>query len=226
MSDSSSLARRLPILLTLVALGALARPAAAQVFEIGAGVSRACTGDSSGFCSDETGAMWALHGGLWVSRRWLINLRVATLPLPDATHSTPRDERFDRVTDPAVRVLPRIDITSRHRSRQLIGGEGLYHFAGPRRFGAVLGVGIGEVRNPMTLSCEPDGCEEVMRALGDRPGRLGSRGVGNLTFIAGVSAPAGSRVRISGGVRFHNFAGEGLSTTEAYAATGFRLGSF
>ena len=46
-----------------------------------------------------------------------------SLPLPDFSYSTPRDERFNRATDPALRVAPRIDITTRENRRQLAGGE-------------------------------------------------------------------------------------------------------
>ena len=212
-------------LLTVAILVCLSRSASAQVFELGAGLSRGCIGDSSGFCGDEAGAMWALHGSLWVSPRWQISLRLATLPLPDTSHSTLRDDRFNAVVDPTLRSLPRIDITSRERSREVAGVEGLYHFAGARRFGAVLGIGVGAVRNRSTLSCEPDGCEQVMRALGERPGRITPRG-SNLTLIAGLSGPAWARLQLAGGVRLHNLAGEGISTAEMYVTTAIRFGAF
>jgi hypothetical protein len=214
------------MLLAVVTIASLARPAAAQVVELGGGVSRGCTGDSSGFCSDETGPMWSMHGGLWASTRWLISLRVAALPLPDFRYTTHRDERFNYAADPAARSLPRIDIMTRQRNRQIIGGEALYHFAGARRFGGVLGVGIGDLRNPRTLSCEPAGCEAVLTALGEEVGRAGGRGVRNLTGIAGLSGPVWNRLHISAGIRLHNFAGENLSTAEAYLTTGIRFGSF
>jgi hypothetical protein len=212
-------------LLTVAILVCLSRAATAQVFELGAGLSRGCIGDSSGFCGDEAGAMWAVHGSLWVSARWQISLRLATLPLPDTSHSTLRDDRFNLVVDPALRTLPRIDITSRERSRQVAAGEALYHFAGGRRFGAVLGIGVGEVRTRLTLSCEPDGCEQVMRALGERSGPITPQGR-NLTLIAGLSGPAWARVQLAGGVRLHNLAGEGMSTAEMYLTTAIRFGAF
>lgn len=200
----------------------ICRTAAAQEFEVGAGLSRGCTGDSSGFCSDQTGLMWSVHGGVWMTDYVRIGVRFAALPLEDVSYSTFRDGRFDLADDPAARALPRIDITSRNRSRQVWGGELLYHFAGVRRFGFVLGIGLGELSNRSVQSCTPAGCERVLAAMGSPLGRIGGT-VGNLTGIFGLSGPAGRRVRVSGGVRLHNFAGENNSTTEAFLDTGWRF---
>jgi hypothetical protein len=224
MREARFLTGGIRMLLAVVILESRARPAAAQVFELGGGVSRGCVGDSSGFCGDDAGALWALEGGLWATSRWQITLRLAWLPLPGFEHSTPRDERFNRAGDPAARGLPRIDITVRDRSRLLYGAEGLYHFAGANHFGAVLGFGVGEVRNRSKSTCQPAGCEDVMAALNRGGGDASPRGVGNLTLIAGLSGPAAKRIRVSAGVRLHNFFGEGLSTSEAFLTTAFRLG--
>ena len=151
-----------------LALCGICRTAAAQGFEVGGGIGRGCTGDSSGFCSGQTGPMWALHGGYWITDYVQIAVRFAALPLDDFTHSTPRDDRFDLADDAEARRLTRIDVTTRNRSRWLSGGEILYHFAGSRRFGFVLGAGIGELSNRMTLSCAPAGCERVLADLGLR----------------------------------------------------------
>ena len=205
-----------------LALCGICRTAAAQGFEVGAGIGRGCTGDSSGFCSDQTGPMWAVHGGYWVTDYVQIAVRFAALPLDDFTHSTHRDDRFDLADDAAARRLARIDVTNRKRSRQVWGGELLYHFAGARRFGFVLGIGIGELSNRSVQSCAPAGCERVLAALGSHLGRIGGT-VGNLTGILGLSGLAGRHVRISGAVRLHNFAGENNSTTEAFLTAGIRF---
>jgi hypothetical protein len=224
MSDTRILSRGLSALLALVMLGSVARPGAAQGFEVGAGLSRGCVGDSSGFCGDDMGALWALGGGLWATSRWQINLRIGWLTLPSFDYSTPRDERFNLAEDPAARNLPRIDITLRDRSRLLYGAEGLYHFRGANHFGAVLGLGMGEFRNRSKSTCQPAGCEAVMAAL-RRGGDDGPpRGAGNVTLIAGLSSPAGKRLRVSTGVRLHNLFGEGASTSEAFLTTALRLG--
>ena len=200
----------------------ICRTAAAQEFEVGAGIGRGCTGDSSGFCSDETGPMWAVHGGFWITDYVQLAVRFAVLPLDGFTHSTPRDARFDLADDEAARGLARIEITSRNSSRWLSGGEILYHFAGAKRFGFVLGAGLGELSNRMTLSCAPAGCERVLSALGSRRGRVTGE-TGNVTGVAGLSGPVTPRLRISGGVRMHNFAGENNSTTEAFLTAGVRF---
>jgi hypothetical protein len=64
MRDRRSGRWRIQVLLAIAALGCCARIAAAQVVEVGAGLSRGCTGDSTGFCSDDTGQMMSLYGGL------------------------------------------------------------------------------------------------------------------------------------------------------------------
>src|SRR5687768_52028 len=151
------------IALAVVLLG-LPVAAAGQGFELGGSISRGCTGDSSGFCGPETGAMWGVHGGFWLSPRVEIAIRFARLPLGDSQYSTMRDDRFNLADDPAARTLPRIDMTSTARRRQLIGAELLYHFAREGGFGAVLGGGIGEARNSGRLACMPAGCERVLSA--------------------------------------------------------------
>jgi hypothetical protein len=196
--------------------------AAGQGFEAGGGIARGCTGDSSGFCSDETGPMWSVHAGFWITEHVQIAVRFAALPLDDFSHSTPRDDRFSLADDQHARSLARIDITLRERSRHLGGGELLYYFAGAGRIGFVLGAGLGELSNPQVKTCAPAGCESVLRAVGSPVGRTAGR-TGNLTWIAGVSGPATTRLRISGGVRLHNLAGENNSTTEAFLTAGIRF---
>jgi len=99
---------------------------------------------------------------------------------------------------------------------------GALYFAGARRIGFVLGAGLGELRNRQVVTCVPAGCERVLRALGSPAGRTADH-TGNMTWIAGVSGPATTRLRISGGVRLHNFAGENNSTTEAFLTAGVRF---
>jgi hypothetical protein len=198
--------------------------AAAQGFEAGAGIGRGCTGDSSGFCSDETGPMWSVHAGFWMTEHVQITFRIAALPLDDFRYSRPRDERFTHVADPDLQSLRRIDVTDRDRRRVVSGMEAIYHVAGPSGLSAILGVGLGTVSSHLVESCEPAGCERILPALGSQVGRRGSR-IGNLTFIAGLSGRTSRRLQISGGVRLHNFWGEYWSTTEAFTSVGLRFGA-
>ena len=217
--------RILSAALTLSALPPLAH---AQVFELGGGVGRGCTGDVGRICGDEHGLMGSVYGGLWVSPRFQIAVRVAALPLGDYSYSTPRDDRFSLIADAPLRDLPRITITSRERRRVLSGAEALYHFGRSSRVGATLGVGLGTISDRMVLSCEPGGCERILSALGSPVGRTEGH-VGNLTLIAGLSGRAWRRLQIFGGARLHNFVGgegEGLSTAEAFTSVGVRFGAF
>ena len=196
--------------------------AAGQALEVGGGIARGCTGDSSGFCSDETGPMWSVHAGFWIAEHLEMAVRFAALPLDDFRYSTPRDDRFNRADDEHARGLARIDITARARSRHIGGGELLYYFAGARRIGFVLGAGLGTLNNRQVVTCAPAGCERVLRALGSQAGRTSGR-TANMTWITGVSGPATTRLRISCGVRLHNFAGENNSTTEGFLTAGVRF---
>jgi hypothetical protein len=101
------------LLATAAILGSLPQLVRAQVFELGGGVGRGCTGDSSGVCGDEHGLMGALYAGVWVSPNFQVAIRIAALPLEEFSYSTPRDDRFTLVDDPALRNLPRIDIMTR-----------------------------------------------------------------------------------------------------------------
>lgn len=226
MRERISVVSGVSILLAAAILGSLPHLVHAQVFEFGGGVGRGCTGDSSGFCGDEHGLMGAVYGGVWVSPGFQVAIRIAKLPLEDFTYSTPRDDRFTLVDDPALRSLPRIDITTRERRRVLTVAEALYHFARSSPVGAMLGVGLGTVSDRMVVSCEPAGCDRILSALGSRVGRTEGH-VGNVTFTAGLSGRAWrNSLQISGGVRLHNFAGENWSTTEAFTSVGFRFGAF
>ena len=198
-------------------------PAAAQVFEVGAGIGRGCIGDSSGFCGNETGPMLATHASAWMADRFEIGLRLARLPRKSFGYTVPRDSRFDRVDDPAIRQMSRIAVGVRDRSRRIFAGEAIYHFARGRPVRALLGLGLGEVINHFDHSCAPAGCERLMPIVASPVGK-GSIVTGNLTIIAGVSGRIRERLQVRGGVRLHNFAGEGASTTEVFIATGYRFG--
>ena len=163
--------------------------------------------------------MPALHGGVWVSPRVQIVLRVANLPLDDQSYSTYRNDRLNLGDDPAARPLSRIDITTTSRSRRLVSGEVLFHFVRDGGFGAVLGAGLGDLGDRGTLACLPAGCERVLAATGSGAGDWATH-VNNLTMIAGLSGRVGRRVQMTGGVRLHNFAGESLSTSEVFLAAG------
>ena len=162
--------------------------AAGQGFEAGGGIGRGCTGDSSGFCSDQTGPMWSVHAGFWINEHVQIAVRFAALPLDDFSYSTPRDDRFSLADDERAGSLARIDITNSERSRRVGGGELLYYFAGARRIGFVLGAGLGELSNRQVVTCAPAGCERVLRALGSPAGRTAGH-VGNMTWISASPAP-------------------------------------
>ncbi len=211
-----------PILFALLCL-TTARPAAAQVFEFGGGAGRGCVGDSSGFCGDEAGPMWSLHAGLWLDDRLELGGRVATLPLPHVTYTVFRDDRFNRVADPAISRLPTIDVMLTERSRRLLSGELIYHFRRGSRVRPMLGLGMGSRTERWSAACVQPGCEQLLPIVATPAGRgEGRAGLG--TIIAGVSGRPGRRILVRGGVRLHNFAGEQTSTTEVFAAVGYQIG--
>jgi hypothetical protein len=211
------------IIRALLVLVAFPVCAAAQVLEAGGGIGRGCTGDSSGFCGDDSGAMWAVHGSVWLDDRVEIGVRLATLPRPDYSYATARDDRFNLAPDPAIRQLPRIDVMVSDRSRQILSAEVLYHFARSRPVRGFLGLGLGERTDRFEQRCAPAGCETLMPILSFPVGRGSSRG-GNITMVAGISGRISKRWLMRGGIRLHNFAGEEQSTSEVFVATGYQFG--
>ncbi len=200
------------------------RAAEAQVFEVGAGIGRACVGSEGGLCGDEAAAMPSLHGSVWLDDRLELGIRFATMGRPDVSYAVAHDSRFDVVADPAVRELQRVDVASRDRSRRIIEGDFVYHFKRGSPIRPVLGVGLGRVWNRLTETCAPAGCEQLMPILSGPVGRR-SHSNPNLSMIAGLSGRVGSHLEVKGGVRLHNFAGEGTSTAEVFVSTGYQFGS-
>jgi hypothetical protein len=201
----------------------ISTPSAAQVVEAGVGISRACIGSEGSACGQETGAMWAAHASAWIADRFEIGIRLAALSRPDLTYSVPHDDRFNAVDDPAIRQLARIDVASRGRSRRIVSGEAMYHFGRGSVIRGLLGLGVGTLIDRFEQTCAPAGCERLMPILSSPVGRS-TNDLGNFTIIAGASGRAGRRVQLRGGVRFHNFAGEELSTAEIFVAAGYRFG--
>jgi hypothetical protein len=203
----------------------ISSPVAAQwnAVEVGIGISRACIGSEGGLCGDERGTLWATHASAWIDDRVEIGIRLALLPLEDWNYSQERDSRFDVANDHAVRTLARIDVAVRDRSRRILTGEAIYHFArgGPLR--GFLGGGLGQLSNRGVQTCVPEGCELLMPILSSPVGRYASA-LSNVTIIAGLSGRISRALYLRGGVRLHNFAGEGLSTSETFIATSYRFG--
>lgn len=63
----------------------ISAPAAAQVAEVGVGISRACVGSEGSVCGDDIGPMWSTHASLCLDDRLEIGLRLAALSLSDIT---------------------------------------------------------------------------------------------------------------------------------------------
>jgi hypothetical protein len=198
-------------------------PATAQVFEVGVGISRGCVGDEGDSCNDEPGPMWATHGSVWLADRVEIGIRLGTLLLPDSGYAIARDDRFNVVDDPAIRQLPRIDVTVRDRRRRILSGDTIYHFGRGTMVRGLLGLGLGAARDRYVQACAPPGCERLMPTLSSPVGRNSTR-LPNVTIIAGVSGRIGARLQVRGGIRLHNLAGENLSTSEFFTAAGYRFG--
>ena len=120
----------------VLALLTISTPAAAQwsAVEFGVDIGRACIGDSSGFCGDESGTMRAAHASAWIDDRLEIGVRLAVLPLEDWNYSQERDSRFDLVNDPAARTLSHIDVAVRgpQSSHSQCGSDLLFRARPPR----------------------------------------------------------------------------------------------
>ena len=158
-----------------------------------------------------------------VNARWKF---AAPPAVPDTSHSTLRDDRFE----PGGRSRAPHSAAHRHhepRAQPAKWPPGRRSITSRERGGSARSSELASAKSGarLTLSCEPDGCEQVMRALGERSGPITPQGR-NLTLIAGLSGPAWARVQLAGGVRLHNLAGEGMSTAEMYLTTAIRFGAF
>jgi Outer membrane protein beta-barrel domain len=212
--------RRLVMALMLVTC---ASSATAQVFEAGVGIGRGCTGSDGSLCTSGS-AMWAAHGSVWFDDRLELGVRVAFMPQPDFTYWIPRDDRFNAADDPVARALPRIDVTVSDRSRTLLSAETLYHFLRGHNVRPLFGLGLGVMNDRSADACTPQACERLMPILTAASFQNDGRRV-NVSIIAGVSGRIREMVQIRGGMRFHNFGGEEVSTTEVFMTVGYRFGS-
>ena len=209
--------------LLIVAFLMTASPAGAQVFEVSAGIGRGCIGSEGGLCGDDKGRVLATHASVWLDDRLELGVRFATLGLRDQTYFIAHDSRFEAADDPAARQLPRIDVASRNRSRRILNGDVLYHFQRGRPVRILLGLGFGRRWDLSTETCTPAGCERIMAILSSG-GSFLPGAHRDIAIVTGLSSRVRQRVEIRGGVRLHNFAGEGTSTAELFIATGYRLG--
>ena len=209
----------------VLALLTISTTAAAQwsAVEFGVDVGRGCTGDSSGFCGDEIGPMWATHASAWIDDRVEIGVRLAVLRLEDRHYSVEHDSRFDQANDPAIRALAGVDVAVREHSRRILNAEAIYHFARGRPVRGFVGGGFGQLSNRSVQTCAPAGCELLMSILASPVGRH-ARALSNMTIIAGLSGRIISRLYVRGEIRLHNPAGEGLSTAETFIGTSYRFG--
>jgi hypothetical protein len=206
-------------LCVLISLAVVA-PVSAQVVEIGAGIARACIGSDGSFCGNDQGRMWSAYSSLWLNERVEVDVRFAKFPLRNETFSILHDDRFNQVADAAVRQLPVTAIVESRRSRHIVGGEAIYHFARGRPVRAFLGFGLGTFTQRATRACAPAGCEKLLPILvGPDTGSAD-----NWTIIAGASGQVVKRVRVQAGLRLHSFLAEGNSTEEAFVAIGYQFG--
>ena len=213
-------------MLLVLAVVMMARPAAAQwtAVEVGVGVSRACIGSEGGLCGEQRGTMWATHASAWIDDRVEIGMRLALLPLEDWSYSVERDSRFDLVTDPTVRALAQIDVVTRDRSRRILDGEAIYHFARGRPLRGFLGGGFRTAQQSWCADMRPSWLRtpDADPLVARRPLRQGAVQCDDHCRIVGPNQQ--KTVPVRGGVRLHNLAGEGLSTSETFIATSYWFG--
>ena len=211
--------RHLTMALMLVSC---ASPATAQVFEAGGGLARSCAGSDGSLCTSGA-AMWAAHGSVWFDDRLELGFRGAFMYEPDFTYWVPRDDRFNAADDPAARALPRIDVMVSNRRRTLLSAETLYHFRRGHSVRPLFGLGFGAMSDRSSETCTPQACERLMPILTAASVRRDGQRI-NVSIVAGVSGRINEVLQIRGGLRFHNFGGEEVSTTEVFIAAGYRFG--
>ena len=101
--------------------------------------------------------------------------------------------------------------------------DAIWHFRRGQVIRPFVGLGIGGFRNRETVSCTPPGCEPQLVRFGLTAGTQ-QEWHKDEAIIVGASALAGPRVRVRGGLRYHNPFRDELALSEWFVAVGYRFG--
>jgi opacity protein-like surface antigen len=180
-------------------------PLSAQTVEAGGTIAGSCTGSDGSFC-DESGLLTGgLFASVWIADLLEVGGRTAWLRRADV--------RFDRPVSGSI-----VD-----RGRFMAQADAIWHFRQGKLLRPFVGLGLGGSRDRRTVTCSTPGCEPLLGLSGLRAGTE-HRWHSDQAVIVGVSALPTSRVRVRGGVRYHNPFRDELALSEWFVGAGYRFG--
>jgi hypothetical protein len=198
--------RSICFLALLIAGGAM--PARAQSYEAGGSLAVSCRGSEGSFCQDESLATTGLYGSVWFADRVEVAASTAWMRFGDIEGALP----FEMSGTFAIRDA----------SRRVTQVETVWHFSRGRRVRPMLGIGIGWYSDRDVVSCEPPGCESLLRSTGFEPGERHDA-EHDRSIMVGISVLATPRLRVRGGWRYHNPFVDHLALSELFIAAGYRF---
>jgi hypothetical protein len=198
----------IPFVLAALLIGAGAGLATAQTVEAGGTLAASCAGSDGSFCSDGNLVTAGPYASVWFLDALEVGGRVAWLGRDDI--------RFE---DPLAGVSGSIG----DRGRFMAQADAIWHFRRDRRIRPFVGFGVGAFRDRATVSCAPPGCETHLPRSGLTAGTQ-HEWHGDEAVIIGVSALATPRVRLRGGLRYHNPFRDELALAEWFIGVGYVLG--
>ena len=190
----------------LFCLVAAAASASAQTVELGGRLGVGCAGSEDSLCSGAS-TIFGVHASAWARDRIELSAQFARIN---------REALAFRAFDVPV------DITVTDRKRDFVSFLFAYHFMKDRSVRPMLGLGSGWYSNASRTSCQPAGCQTILRS-GPLLGQYRTWDV-DAIFVVGLSGDVGDRWVWRGGWQSHRFGNDENSTQQFFVGAGYRLG--
>src|SRR5688572_8168881 len=187
--------RALVVLFCLVAFSA-----SAQTVELGGRIGVGCTGTEDSLCTG-TSPLVGVHASVWTGDSLELSAQYAHIN---------REDLASRAFDVPV------DITVTDRKRDFVSFLFVYHFMKDRAVRPMLGVGSGWYSEASRTSCQPAGCQTVLRS-GPVLGQYRTWDV-DAIFVMGLSGDVADRWAWRGGWQSHRFGNDENSTQQFFVA--------
>jgi hypothetical protein len=184
----------------------LAASASAQTVELGGRCGVGCAGNEDSLCSGAS-PLVGVHASVWAGDSVELSAQVARINREDLAFRA-----FD---------VP-VDITVTDRKRDFVSFLFVYHFMKDRSVRPMLGLGSGWYSDASRTSCQPAGCQTVLRS-GPLLGQYRTWDV-DAIFVVGLSGDVGDRWVWRGGWQSHRFGNDENSTQQFFAGAGYRFG--
>jgi hypothetical protein len=183
-----------------------AASASAQTVELGGRFGVGCAGTEDSLC---TGAspLFGVNASVWTGASLELSAQYARISREDLA--------FRAFDDP-------VDITVKDRKRDFVSFFFVYHFMKNRAVRPMLGLGSGWYSEASRSSCQPAGCQTVLR-FGPVLGQYRTWDV-DAIFVMGLSGNVVDRWVWRGGWQSHRFGNDGNSTQQFFVAAGYRFG--